>query len=557
MDLASDHPAHGHSESKLSDPPIGYINVRRSEVRRPQPAVNVNQSEEDDDSSVDEQPEDGESTARRDSHLSDGVLNHDMQSHFQALLPMLTSISSTERASLAEHIYPTASSRGGNARFARAPSSSGIARHRGGPPPVTTSRDPPQRRDSTVTVSESSIVSGPSTSVGPNDHSRPQDESSPVNLLDLPYRRPGKHRVGESPTPEEYMALPPEAKKKVDNRLSARRSRAKRKEHVHILTSQIAEQQNTIEMLRIENKQLNDHIANLSRAGYSLHPPPFQPGMVPHPSPHLRHMSGPPGHVHPSSRQLPPVSHPQLPHLSGSPHRSHLAQSPTLSHPSTSSGLVAAAGPPTGPGHVPILGHNVASASRSEASGSNYVAQGRSGPQYDSPGRGTKREVDDEVDDRLRTRVRYASPERMNWERESEGRRMSHSSYRSSPQSAEYRPRYPPKQAGPSSRSPSPQPRWDHLPPSLAATRRDTAEEVSDYRVPIQISGQGSFSDRLATLIRVHKRAVLTYQGSRRGRMTEREEERMEGVLVAAEAIGKEVEELTEEFHYVGRHDGD
>jgi hypothetical protein len=39
--------------------------------------------------------------------------------------------------------------------------------------------------------------------------------------------------------------------------------------------------------------------------------------------------------------------------------------------------------------------------------------------------------------------------------------------------------------------------------------------------------------------------------------MSEREEERMEGVLVAAEAIGKEVEELTEEFHFVGRQDGD
>ncbi|CAE6522241.1 unnamed protein product [Rhizoctonia solani] len=541
MDLASDRLARDHSESKHSDPPIGYIN-----------------SEEDDGSSVDEQPEDEESTAPQDSRQSDGVLNHDMQSHFQALLPMLTSISSTERASLAEHMYPTASSRDGNARFARAPSSSGIARHRGGPPPVTTSRDPPQRRDSTVTVSESSIVSGASTSVGPNDQLRPQGESSSAGpSSEHPYRRAGKHRVGESPTPEEYMALPPEAKKKVDNRLSARRSRAKRKEHVHVLSSQIAEQQNTIEMLRIENKQLNDHIANLSRAGYSLHPPPFQPGMVPHPSPHLRHMPAPSGHAHPSSRQLPPVSHPQLPHLSGSPHRSHLAQSPTLSHPSTSSGLVAAAGLPTGPGHVPILGHGVASASRSEASGSSYVAQGQGGPRYDSPGRGTKREVDDEVDDRLRTRVRYASPERMNWEREPGGRRMSHSSYRSSSQSAEYRSRRPPKQVGPSSRSPSPQPRWGHLPPSLAAMRQDTAEEVVDYRIPIQISGQGSFSNRLATLIRAHKRAVLTYQGARRGQMTEREEERMEGVLVAAEAIGKEVEELTEEFHYVGRHDGD
>lgn len=86
--------------------------------------------------------------------------------------------------------------------------------------------------------------------------------------------------------------------------------------------------------------------------------------------------------------------------------------------------------------------------------------------------------------------------------------------------------------------------------------RHDTAEEVFDQRIPIQISGQGLFSDRLATLIRVHKRAILTYQDSRRGHMSEREEERMEGVLVAAEAIGKEVEELTEEFHYVGQQDG-
>lgn len=50
---------------------------------------------------------------------------------------------------------------------------------------------------------------------------------------------------------------------------------------------------------------------------------------------------------------------------------------------------------------------------------------------------------------------------------------------------------------------------------------------------------------------------MLTYQASRRGHLSEREEERMEGVLVAAEAIGKEVEELTDEFHYVGRQDGD
>ncbi|CAE7168729.1 unnamed protein product [Rhizoctonia solani] len=527
MDVAPDYSARNQSESKHSDPPIGYINVRRHEVRRPQPAVNVHQSEEEEDSSVEEQPE-------RPAPRGATTTPSPLLMHRPCRQPSVRCISSTERASLSEHLYPTASSRDGSARFARAPSSSGVTRHRGGPPPAT-SRDPPQRRDSVVTASESSFVSTASPSVGPSDPSRLQGDPSFDPLSDAPYRRPGKHRVGESPTPEEYMALPPEAKKKVDNRLSARRSRAKRKEHVHILTTQIVEQQNTIEMLRIENKQLNDHIANLSRAG-----------------PHLRHMSGPPGHAHPSGR------HPQLPHLSDSPRRAHLARSPTLSHPS-SSGLVAAAatGPPTGPGHVPILRRDVALASRSDASGSNYVAQGQGGPRYDSPGRGTKREVDDEVDDRLRTRVRYASPERMNWERESEGRRMSHSSYRSPSHSTEYRSRYPPKQAGPSSRSPSPQPRWEHLPPSLAAMRQDTAEDVFDYRIPIQISGQGPFSDRLATLIRVHKRAVLTYQGARRSQMTEREEVQMDGVLVAAEAIGKEVEELTEEFHYVGRQDGD
>ncbi|KAJ1310990.1 hypothetical protein OPQ81_009499 [Rhizoctonia solani] len=488
MDVVSDYPAHDGSESKHSDPPIGYINS------------------EDDDSSVEEQPRER--------------------------------ASSQERASLAEHIYPTASPRDGNARFARAPSSSGIARHRGGPLALAP-RDPPQRRDSNVTASESSFVSGASLSVGANDQSRSQGESSSANpSLEHPYRRPGKHRVGESPTPEEYMALPPEAKKKVDNRLSARRSRAKRKEHVHILTTQIVEQQNTIEMLRIENKQLNDHIANLSRAGYSLHPPPFQPGLVPHPSPHLRHMSGPPG-LHPSSRQLPPVTHPQLPHLSSSPHRSHLAHSPTLSHPSSSSGLVAAAGPPTGPGHVPILGNNAASASRSDASGSNYATRGQSGPRYDSPGRGTKREVDDEADDRLRTRAGGCP-----------SRAIAHLLSLPNIALGIILNRLVPPVV-----PPSPQPRWEHLPPSLAA-RQDTAEDVLNHRIPIQISGQGSFSDRLATLIRVHKRAILTYQGARRGQMTEREE-RMEGVLVAAEAIGKDVEELTEEFHYVGRHDGD
>lgn len=462
MDLASAHP----TESKHSDPPIAYINVRRREPRPPQPPVDPHQSEDEDedDSGRDEQSTDatvkqGMSYAinttlhfKRQSHpsfhprclciayilddrRSDGVLLNHIQSRFQALLPMLTSPSRTEHTSASvpdSRVYSSGSSRDGNARFARAPSGSGAARNRGSARPAPSSpRDPPERRDSAMTASESSS----------------QDQASQGTQLGTglpspgaPYRRPGKHRVGESPSPEEYMALPPEAKKKVDNRLSARRSRAKRKgtynkfhclsrelidcaEHVHILTSQIAEQQNTIEMLRIENKQLNDHIANLSRAGYSLHPPPFQPGLVPHPhpSPHLRHVSGS-SHIPAHGRHLPPVSHPALPHL---------VPSPTLSsrgHPPSSSGLVAAAAPPTGPGHVPILGHNVAS--RSDTSGSGYAAQGHSGPRYDSPGRGTKREVDDDVDDRLRTRVRYASPERMNWDRESEGRRMSQSGHR-------------------------------------------------------------------------------------------------------------------------------
>ncbi|KAG9103990.1 hypothetical protein FRC06_006429 [Ceratobasidium sp. 370] len=42
----------------------------------------------------------------------------------------------------------------------------------------------------------------------------------------------------------------------------------------------------------------------------------------------------------------------------------------------------------------------------------------------------------------------------------------------------------------------------------------------------------------------------MTYRATRQGELSEREE-RMEGVLGAAEAIGKEVEELTEEFRYM------
>lgn len=135
--------------------------------------------------------------------------------------------------------------------------------------------------------------------------------------------------------------------------------------------------------------------------------------------------------------------------------------------------------------------------------------------------------------------------------------------FQSPPQPVERYYRYS-KQAGPArdSRSPSPassHARWSHLPPSLAASQPgpsragdyDSAEEVLDRRAPIEITGQGTISDRLATLIRVHKRAIMTYKVTRQGQFPEREG--MEGVLGAAEAIGKEVEELTDEFHYVGQ----
>ena len=79
----------------------------------------------------------------------------------------------------------------------------------------------------------------------------------------------------------------------------------------------------------------------------------------------------------------------------------------------------------------------------------------------------------------------------------------------------------------------------------------DPAEEVLDRNDPIEITGQGTVSDRLATLIRVHKRAIMTFKATRQGQYPDREG--MKGVLGAAEAIGKEVEELTDEFHYVGQ----
>lgn len=155
-----------------------------------------------------------------------------MQSRIQTLLPKLTSTSRAERLSPAAIAYAAGPSRDSNARFARAPSGSGFARSRGGGPGISPGEQPrglPQRHDSTMTASESSVMSATSPSVGFDHSGRQQSIQSDADYPGMPYRRPGKHRVGESPTPEEYMALPPEAKKKVDNRLSARRSRAKRK----------------------------------------------------------------------------------------------------------------------------------------------------------------------------------------------------------------------------------------------------------------------------------------------------------------------------------------
>ncbi|KAG9103989.1 hypothetical protein FRC06_006428 [Ceratobasidium sp. 370] len=216
MDVGSDHGSGDRPpESKYYDPPIGYTN-----------------SEEEDELSRDGDAENTQPT-QQDGRQMDGVLLNQIQSRIQTLLPKLTSTSRTELALLAAtdpHVYAASSTREGNARFARAPSSSGQARTRGGAPAMSAHDPPrgaPQRRDSVVTASESSMLSAASPSVGFDQ--RQQSIQSDAERTDAPYRRPGKHRVGESPTPEEYMALPPEAKKKVDNRLSARRSRAKRK----------------------------------------------------------------------------------------------------------------------------------------------------------------------------------------------------------------------------------------------------------------------------------------------------------------------------------------
>lgn len=137
--------------------------------------------------------------------------------------------------------------------------------------------------------------------------------------------------------------------------------------------------------------------------------------------------------------------------------------------------------------------------------------------------------------------------------------------FQSPPQHDERHYRYP-RQAGPARDGDSPplspsRTRWSHLPPSLAATQSghsrpvdyDPAEEVLDRNAPIEITGQGTVSDRLATLIRVHKRAIMTYKATRQGPNPEREG--MKGVLGAAEAIGKEVEEVTDEFHFVGQEE--
>ncbi|KAG9127279.1 hypothetical protein FRC07_015037 [Ceratobasidium sp. 392] len=230
MDVASDHGSGDHLESKYSDPPIGYINVRRREARPPPAVSDVHQSEDEDELSRDDGHESTQPT-QPDGRQMDGVLLNQIQSRIQTLLPLLTSTSRTERSPHDPHEYAISASRDGNARFARAPSSSGFARSRGGLPTMSAHDPPrgiPQRRDSLVTASESSMVSAASPSVGLDQRQQSILSDAPGER-DGPYRRPGKHRVGESPTPEEYMALPPEAKKKVDNRLSARRSRAKRK----------------------------------------------------------------------------------------------------------------------------------------------------------------------------------------------------------------------------------------------------------------------------------------------------------------------------------------
>ncbi|KAG8757064.1 hypothetical protein FRC12_010401 [Ceratobasidium sp. 428] len=53
MDVASDHGS-DHPGSKYSDPPIGYINVRRREARPPPAASDVHQSEDEDELSRDD-----------------------------------------------------------------------------------------------------------------------------------------------------------------------------------------------------------------------------------------------------------------------------------------------------------------------------------------------------------------------------------------------------------------------------------------------------------------------------------------------------------------------
>lgn len=61
MEVVSERVGSDRTESKYSDPPIGYINVRRREAR-PQAAIDVHQSEEEDELSKDEEPRNTQAT---------------------------------------------------------------------------------------------------------------------------------------------------------------------------------------------------------------------------------------------------------------------------------------------------------------------------------------------------------------------------------------------------------------------------------------------------------------------------------------------------------------
>lgn len=63
MDVASEHSGGVRAEHKYSDRPIGYINVRRRDTRQPQAAIDLHQSEEEDELARDD---------ARDIHASQG-----------------------------------------------------------------------------------------------------------------------------------------------------------------------------------------------------------------------------------------------------------------------------------------------------------------------------------------------------------------------------------------------------------------------------------------------------------------------------------------------------